>query len=108
MKKKISYEKEHHEELKSFHRQIQFYLNYIDTSLVLTREYTDYLYKNNLKRQMPGAHLHHIIPRACGGTDEKINLIWLTKDCHCEVHAILCRDTGKIPPFKVGYESVQK
>jgi ATP-dependent DNA helicase RecQ len=33
-----------------------------------------------------GAHVHHVLPRASGGTDEPANLISLCQMCHAAVH----------------------
>lgn len=38
----------------------------------------------NLKAD--GAHVHHVLPRASGGTDESANLISLCPMCHAAVH----------------------
>jgi hypothetical protein len=95
MRKKLSWKKEHKEELKQYYLKISIFYKSIHSKefedIILSREYTDHLYKMNLYKQELGAHLHHIIPRACGGTDNPINLIWLTKDEHANAHAILYR-----------------
>ena len=31
-------------------------------------------------------HLHHLVPRSCGGTDDETNLITLCVACHGKVH----------------------
>ena len=36
-----------------------------------------------------GGELHHIIPRACGGSDKKWNLVRLTCEEHYKVHELL-------------------
>jgi hypothetical protein len=41
-------------------------------------------------------HIHHIIPRHMGGTDDPSNLIELTVEEHAEAHMILYREHGKI------------
>jgi 5-methylcytosine-specific restriction endonuclease McrA len=33
-----------------------------------------------------GAHVHHVLPRASGGSDEPANLISLCPMCHAAVH----------------------
>jgi hypothetical protein len=35
--------------------------------------------------------LHHIIPKSLGGTDDKLNLVFLTAREHCIAHLFLCR-----------------
>jgi hypothetical protein len=96
MKKRLSWEKEHKNELKRYYEIILDYYKSIPADMiVLTREYTDHLYKKNLFRKHSGAHLHHIIPRACGGTDDPRNLIWLTLKDHCDAHGNLYRCNRK-------------
>jgi hypothetical protein len=106
MKKKISWKEAHKEQLKAFYKIISNYYNEIQNTeeyrltdncitIVITRNYTDHLYKCNLHRKQLDAHLHHIIPRACGGTDDPRNLIWLTKPNHCDAHAILYKCNRK-------------
>jgi 5-methylcytosine-specific restriction endonuclease McrA len=96
MKKKIYWEKEHKEELKRFYLRISLYYKSIKSSeydeIVLTREYTDQLFKNRLPHKEPNSHVHHIIPRSCGGTDENVNLITLSLESHCNIHAILYKN----------------
>lgn len=93
MKKKISWEKQNKEKLKLYHKKIADYYKEIKSNnyddIILTREYTDFLFKSNLSKHEPHAHLHHIIPRACGGTDDSRNLIWVHLDNHSTAHSIL-------------------
>jgi hypothetical protein len=49
---------------------------------------------NNLIKKAPltyfkGAHRHHILPRAMGGTDEESNLVFLTPRQHLVAHLLL-------------------
>jgi hypothetical protein len=99
MKKKLSWKNQHKEELKFFYKRIfNYYLELQSTEefkklsiepLIIPREYTDFLFKYNLYHQILNAQNHHIIPRSLGGTDDQRNLIWLSKENHCEVHSIL-------------------
>ena len=41
-------------------------------------------------------HIHHIIPRHAGGTDDPTNLIELTPEEHAEAHRILYEKHGRI------------
>lgn len=41
------------------------------------------------------AHLHHIVPRHMGGTDDPSNLIELSVEEHAEAHRILFEQYGK-------------
>lgn len=41
-------------------------------------------------------HIHHIIPRHAGGTDDPSNLIELTPEEHAEAHRILYEKYGRI------------
>jgi hypothetical protein len=41
-------------------------------------------------------HIHHIIPKHMGGTDEPSNLVELTIEEHAEAHKILYETYGKI------------
>jgi hypothetical protein len=105
MKKKLSWKNLHKNELKLFYIKIfnyytdlqqtnEYKINGYDT-IILTREYTDHLFKNNLFKKELNSHLHHIVPRSCGGTDDSRNLIWLSLQSHCEVHGILYRCNKK-------------
>ena len=40
-------------------------------------------------------HVHHIVPRHMGGTDEPSNLIELTVEEHAEAHRVLYETYGK-------------
>lgn len=44
-------------------------------------------------------HLHHIIPKHMGGTDDPSNLIELTVEEHAEAHRILYEQHGKQEDF---------
>jgi 5-methylcytosine-specific restriction endonuclease McrA len=41
-------------------------------------------------------HLHHIIPKHCGGTDNPENLVELTIEEHAEAHQKLYEQYGRI------------
>ena len=45
-------------------------------------------------------HVHHILPRCCGGTDEPINLIRLTISAHREAHKLLAELVTEQPYSK--------
>ena len=45
---------------------------------------------------MKNTHIHHIIPKHMGGSDEPENLIELTVEEHAEAHRQLFREYGKI------------
>jgi ATP-dependent DNA helicase RecQ len=36
--------------------------------------------------KVDGAHVHHLLPRAAGGSDEPANLVSLCQMCHAAVH----------------------
>ena len=40
-------------------------------------------------------HIHHIIPKHLGGTDDPSNLIKLTIEEHAEAHRILVADSNR-------------
>lgn len=40
-------------------------------------------------------HIHHIIPRHMGGTDDPTNLVYLTVEEHAEAHRILFEQYGR-------------
>jgi len=83
------------DDLSRFHQQIKDYYNSIlhPVELVITRDYTDWIWKNKLKKKLVSSDaVHHIIPRSCGGTDDPRNLVVLSLASHSEVHQYLYRD----------------
>lgn len=64
-------------------------------SLLNLKRYTSLIQsRNEFKRPKsirPGFHLHHIVPRCIGGTDDESNLISLTYREHYIAHALLAK-----------------
>jgi hypothetical protein len=89
--KKLTYEQKHAESLKRYYKMLKAYYDEIDAyRLTLTREYTDYIFRNGCRlKQTSHDQLHHIIPRSLGGTDDPRNLVWLHYAAHATAHEIL-------------------
>ncbi len=49
----------------------------------------------------PLTHIHHVIPRSSGGSDEIRNLAVLCPNCHCAIHHV--HDTGDYVGIKAMY-----
>lgn len=47
--------------------------------------------QSSTNKRQKGYEKHHIHPKALGGSDEPENLVYLTKMCHCIVHALLAK-----------------
>lgn len=60
---------------------------------------TTLTYKLTIKETVMSAksiyHLHHIVPKHMGGTDESSNLVKLTVEEHAEAHRVLWETHGK-------------
>jgi hypothetical protein len=52
-------------------------------------------------------HMHHIIPKHMGGTDDSSNLIRLTVEEHAQAHLDLFQNHGKIEDF-IAYKALSK
>lgn len=54
--------------------------------------YYEFIEKQKLLNQGPYHHEHHIIPKSCGGTDDKSNLITLSWINHYYAHYYFAKD----------------
>ena len=66
----------------------------MNNDIILSDEYYSIIFAAQKHGKLEGVYgeIHHIIPRCCGGSNDKENLVWLTAQEHFAVHKILAID----------------